>query len=162
MRNLNILSTVITAFLLLCVTTAFSQDTTSRSSQDSLDLKLENAEKEIENMARRLEILLTKLGEKTSEHIEREVTREVKEAMKELERELEELDRELEEEIDEERREKEEDRRERREEVEKEIEEKVISKFDKRSNQIMLFMANLLKTFLKVEGSDYLHQEICL
>ena len=124
MRNLNILSTVITAFLLLCVTTAFSQDTTSRSSQDSLDLTLENAEKEIENMARRLEILLTKLGEKTSEHIEREVTREVKEAMKELERELEELDRELEEEIDEERREKEEDRRERREEVEKEIEEK--------------------------------------
>ncbi len=122
MRNWKIICTILTAILFAGIVSAYSQDTTSRSSTDSLEAEIETAEKEIEAMALKLQVLLEKLGEKTSKQVEEEVTREIKEAMEELERELEELDRELEEELNEEKREQEEkERKERSEEEDVEI-----------------------------------------
>jgi len=97
MKNWKFLYVIILA-IAINLSSVNGQDTSSRSSRDSLDMKIENAEREIEEMAQRLEQLLSKLGEKTSQQIEEEVTREIREAMRELERELENLDRELEEE----------------------------------------------------------------
>src|SRR5690606_22848446 len=96
MKNLKILYAVVLVF---CINThmVFGQDTTSRSSGDSIELEKQNTQLEIEEMARDLEALMSQLGEKISKHVNEEVSREIKEAMKELQRELEGMEQELEE-----------------------------------------------------------------
>ena len=96
MKNLKILYTVL---LVLCINAqmVFGQDTTSRSSRDSIELEKQKTQVEIEEMARDLEALMSQLGEKISKHVNEEISREIKEAMKELQRELEGMEEELEE-----------------------------------------------------------------
>src|SRR5690606_738846 len=124
MKNWKLILTVVSAILFAGVVSGYSQDTTSMSTRDSLDVQIDSAEQEIAEMAKKLEVLLAKLGEKTSEQIQKEVAREIAEAMKELEEELKDLNKELEEESRELERELEEEAKELERELEEEAEER--------------------------------------
>src|SRR5690606_40079888 len=71
MKNWKLILTVVSAILFAGVVSGYSQDTTSMSTRDSLDVQIDSAEQEIAEMAKKLEVLLAKLGEKTSEQIQK-------------------------------------------------------------------------------------------
>lgn len=83
-------------------TSAQAQDTTDQARIDSLKMKIEDRQQDLEEIAEEIAVLVEKLGRKASKEMEKEITRELKEALNELKDEMKEIKVELDEELEEE------------------------------------------------------------
>ena len=85
------------AILFAGLVSVYGQDTTSQAQIDSLETKIKDNEKTLEEMAKNLEILIKKSAEKATKEYGKEIARELEKVLEELQKEIKDLSGELEE-----------------------------------------------------------------
>lgn len=111
MKNWKLIITILIAVLFAGLVTSYAQDRSPQNLPDSTRVKIEDRQKEMEDLAEEIAILVEKMSQKASKEIEKEVSRELKETLREIREGMREMKQELEEEWNEEEQEDKEEER---------------------------------------------------